>query len=139
MSARIGVLIGPYARQVTNWKLKFWFAFHQDGEASPRRYEVSADWFDRSIKSRRRPFYAGKGPKQASNFLEFPLPADLSGYQHTHFPRHERDNFVDAAVSLITRPGDVANLTLVRMGLKPDPQLCTDGDEPCLILTPRPP
>lgn len=114
MRYQIGLLYGPYARQVTKWKLKFWFV-HAVDDGPLARYEVAIDTFDRKLKARHRPFFEGKVPTHASNFDKFLIPADLTGLPHIDFPRHERDSMVDAALDLLRQSEHIADITRVSL------------------------
>lgn len=109
----VGILIGPYARQSTGWKLKFWFAFVTD-DHTILRYEVTGDRHSRKVVARHRPVYDGRVPKQAGNFSDYLVPEDLSDLPHTHYPRFPRDRLADAALTLLP-PEYVADLTRLHL------------------------
>lgn len=108
-------LIGPYARQLTPWKLKFWFALvtHHDGV---KRYEVAIDKHERVMKARSRPVYEGKVPPHRSNFAEYALPSpkDLKRFPAIKYPRHKGDTIAAAATSMLTGT-DVADFARLRL------------------------
>jgi hypothetical protein len=115
-----GTLIGPYARQVTGTKLKFWLVqVFEDGSRS--RYEVSIDTFDKRVKARHRPIFKGKVPSHSSNFNDYLIPDDLDLFPSALFPRFYNDKIADAALTLL-RGQDIADVTRVRMiGILPEP------------------
>ena len=112
------LLIGPYARQVTASKLKFWFVFI--GEAGfQSRQEVTVDEVTRRAAARSRPYF-DVPQTYSSNFERYKIPADIYAYPSLDFPRFKGDRLVDAAISLLTGE-DIADATRVRMvGVLPD-------------------
>jgi hypothetical protein len=76
-----GRLIGPYARQVTATRLKFWVAVRNG--AGLRRYEVAVDTMSRMLSSRHRRFDYPTGSEYASNFVDYLIPVDLTGCPST--------------------------------------------------------
>lgn len=135
-----GLLIGPYAKQVTPSKLKFWFVL-QRGDVDVMRYEVTIDGSDRKLTSRARRTYEGKVPKQASNFEKYKIPDDLSAYPSVSYPRFKGDKLADAAGSLL-RGHDLADVLRVKLvGELPNPETSQEriadgfdqgGDQLCL-------
>lgn len=127
-----GLLIGPYARQVTGTKLKFWFALKVAVDGRIMRYEIAIDTFTRKPDARQRPIYPGKVPTHSSNFNEYLPPSDLSPYPCVEWPRFPRDKMSDAALTLL-RGQDIADFTRVRMiGVLPEPaKHGKPGDTPC--------
>lgn len=125
-------LIGPYAKQVTGSKLKFWFALDDAQDCRCSRYEVSIDTFDKKIKARHRPEYLGRVPSHCSNFNDYLIPEDLDDFPCVDFPRFPRDKIADAALTLL-RGQDIADITRVRMiGILPPPAKHGEqGDLPC--------
>ena len=124
-----GLLIGPYARQITGSKVKFWFALDDVQDCMCSRYEVSIDTFDKRVKARHRPIYLGKVPTHSSNFNDYLIPDDLDDFPSVEFPRFPRDKIADAALTLL-RGQDIADVTRVRMiGVLPEPaKHGTNGD-----------
>ena len=113
-----GTIVGPYARTVTEWKLKFWFAL-VGHEPEPIRYEVTINDHGR-VEYRRRPLFGEKPGSHRSNFNAYRIPEDLSVYPSVELPRFKGDSFTDAALSLLSGK-DVADLTRVRLvGILPD-------------------
>ncbi|MBR2689186.1 MAG: hypothetical protein IKE42_15140 [Aquamicrobium sp.] len=105
-------LIGPYGRQVTASKLKFWFVLiGEDGLQI--RQEVTVDAATRIVAARSRPFY-DTPQTYSANFERFKVPADLSAYASHTFPRFKGDRIADAAISLLTGE-DLTDATRVRM------------------------
>ncbi|QPC87126.1 hypothetical protein GA830_10510 [Mesorhizobium sp. NBSH29] len=109
-------LVGPYARQVTASKLKFWFALvHEDGSALHGRYEVHIDANDRALKARARPVTSPKGPTSHSSlFAKYAVPEDLSPYPCVGYPRFKGDKLADAAATLLAGV-DVSDAARVRI------------------------
>lgn len=117
-----GRLIGPYARQVTHSKLKFWFAFVGEGDENwPQRYEIAWDPIDPKPRARRRPIY-DKPPTQASNFLAYKVPGNFEDYPSIDYPRFPGDRIADAAASMLgpEHAADIARIVLT--GKLPDEQ-----------------
>lgn len=127
-----GLLIGPYARQVTGTKLKFWFALDDVQDCRCSRYEVSICIFEKKVKARHRPTYLGKVPTHSSNFNDYLVPDDLGDFPCVQFPRFPRDKIADAALTLL-RGQDIADFARVRMiGILPQPaKHGANGDLSC--------
>jgi len=84
----MGTLYGPYARQIVNRCLKFWFALVTD-RGQVIRYEVR--FHPRTLKPthRPRPFrdrrLPGPMPARQSNFEQFRVPDILAPYPSARF------------------------------------------------------
>lgn len=122
-------LCGPYARQVTKWKLKFWFVLvHDDGSRPHGRYELSIDTYTRKMKARSRPTYEGSVPTHSSNLIEYAIPDDLSGLPSMAYPRFKGDTIAAALTTLLT-PADVPDVVRVRLiGVLPSTKIPMKGD-----------
>jgi hypothetical protein len=126
-----GLLIGPYARQVTGLRLKFWFAFVLDDGAGIDRYEMGLWKHDKELKARRRPVN-----KPGAPFSDYRIPSDLSAYPSESFPRFPREKLADAALTLLL-PLDIAAVTQVRFGITPTIATHgTQGDDQCTLRQP---
>ncbi|NTD85470.1 hypothetical protein [Agrobacterium tumefaciens] len=127
-----GLLIGPYARQVTIWRLKFWFALVRDDGEGTDRYEISMQMRGKQLEARRRPvFKKGQVPTHASNFYEYLVPDDLSPFRQESVPRFPRDKLADAALTLLTSE-DIAAVTQLRLGITPTiANYGTNGETTC--------
>lgn len=110
-----GLLIGPYARQVTSGgKLKFWVAFRRTGQL--RRYEVSIG-ANGSFQHRLRPWDYPPGTKYASNFLQYLIPDDLSRFPSATIARAAE---IPAALPHLLSDDDLADVTRLKIfGLPP--------------------
>lgn len=117
------LLIGPYARQVTGTKLKFWFV-QQFMDGTTSRYEVAIDTHDKKLKARHRPYFS-KVPTHSSNFNNFLIPDDLAAFPSAPFPRFYKDRIADAAKSML-QGQDIADLTRVML-IGALPQLAKNG------------
>lgn len=101
MSRLTGILRGPYARQIVNGSLKFWFALVTD-HGRVLRYEVR--FFPRTLKpsQRSRAYHdrrlPGPLPPHASNFEEYRVPDNLDPYPCA---RLESGTVADLAPSLL--------------------------------------
>lgn len=109
-------LHGPYARQVTGWRLKFWFAMtgHPEGD---RRYELSYDGSKQGPVSRFRGTRGDQNARRCTplpGFRKFLLPDDLTCYPSIAYPRFAGDRIEQAMLSMLP-PEAVADMTLVRM------------------------
>lgn len=115
-----GVLHGPYARQVTEFHLKFWFVLVCDDGKGNRRYELTFGRGNPNPRARYRRYFGEKAPKYRSNFNDYLAPEDLSPFNLTPFPRFERDKLADAAASLL-HGEDIADvIRLTRFGIIPN-------------------
>jgi hypothetical protein len=114
-----GTIVGPYARCITEWKLKFWFALVVGKGLKPIRYEVTVDRLNRKHAFRRRAYFDSPGAHR-TNFSRYLLPDDLSMFPSVAFPRFKGDDFIRAAISLLDGD-DIADVTRVRLvGLLPE-------------------
>ncbi|CCF19136.1 protein of unknown function [Pseudorhizobium banfieldiae] len=127
-----GALYGPYARQITGTKLKFWFAFDEEETGLTHRYEVHVDTFEKRVKARHRPVYPGRVPTHSSNFNDYLIPSNFDEYPNLAFPRFPRDKLALAAQTLLS-PADFADLTRVRLlgQLPTPPRMAHQGDKTC--------
>lgn len=128
-----GVIHGPYARQITDYKLKFWFVLVLDDGEGFRRYELGYERNQSKSKARYREVFTGKVPQYKANFTAHLPPVDLSPYGCTHFPRFERDRIADAAASLL-QGQDIADVVkLTRFGIVPElARYGINGDLKCI-------
>ena len=83
-----GTVHGPYARQIVNGRLKFWFALTTD-KGEVRRYEVLFDPASPSGQSRHRPHRVPAKSRHQSAFAAFRVPDDLSAYPQARLSHRE--------------------------------------------------
>lgn len=115
-------LVGPYARQVTPWKLKFWFVLINDEFFHHKRYSLEFD--GRSARMWRR-------DESVAAFRKHAVPEDLSTFPAITYPRHKGDRLEDAAMSMLVGD-DVADVLRLRLtGILPQSQP-GGGDLPLL-------
>lgn len=116
-----GVMHGPYARQITEYHLKFWFVLALDDGLGTRRYELTFGLPPNAApRARYRGYFGEVAPRYRSNFNNYFPPDDLSPYNLTPFPRFDRDTLADAMASLLQGEDLADAVRLSRFGGLPN-------------------
>jgi len=135
---KTGRVAGPYARQIVNSRLKFWFC-SLDIYHDARRYELRFQSSSHIGSLRYRPyFYDGRVPPRASNFEAYRVPRNILEFPTADFDSRLPDagtagSFYAAALSLLT-PGDIADITMMRLTGSPPSRF---REETCPAPSPR--